>query len=178
MDKFLFKAHKWLGVVAALFLLNLAATGMLLLVKKDVAWIQPPEKKGERPFALGATFDDYLAALKTVPEAGVGSWEDVARLDVRPNKGLVKATCKNAYEVQLDASSARVLQVAIRRSDLIESLHDGSFFHSAVHGGLMPGVSVALAFLSLSGVYLALLPWLRRRKKKRAAIRVVDPSMR
>ena len=166
MDKFLFKAHKWVGVVAAVFLLNLAGTGFLLLIKKNVAWIQPLEQKGERPFELQASFDDILAALKATPEAEVSSWKDVARIDVRPNKGLVKATCANAVEVQIDAATGKALQSAVRRSDLIESIHDGSFFADFVHGGVMPGVSLSLCFLSLSGLYLAALPWIRRRKRR------------
>lgn len=165
MYKTLFKLHKWIGVVAALILVNAAVTGGLLLVKKQFAWIQPPEQKGSASHAPAATFDAVLAALKTVPAAGVSSWKDVARLDVRPNRSLIKATCANGLEVQLDAADARVLQSAVRRSDLIEQIHDGSFFGDAVHGWLMPAVAASLAFLSLSGVYLFLAPWLRRRKR-------------
>ena len=58
----------------------------------------------------------------------VQCWDDVNRLDVRPGRGVVKAWLMNGYEVQVDLGTGRVLQTAYRRSDLIESIHDGSFF--------------------------------------------------
>jgi uncharacterized iron-regulated membrane protein len=166
MYKFWFSTHKWTGVVAALVLLNLAGTGFLLLVKKKSTWIQPAEMKGSAPGKLAVGFDTVLEKLRGVPEAGVREWKDVSRLDVRPSSGVVKVTCKNRYEVQLDATTGAVLQTAYRRSDLIESIHDGSFFGDAVHAYLMPATACALALLSLTGWYLWLAPWLRRRKRR------------
>ena len=42
---------------------------------------------------------------------------------------MVKVQCKNRYEVQIDTETAEILHVAFRRSDLIESIHDGSYFN-------------------------------------------------
>ena len=36
---------------------------------------------------------------------------------------------RTGYEVQIDTETAEILQVAVRRSDLIESIHDGSYFN-------------------------------------------------
>ncbi len=166
MYKFFFSAHKWVGVVAAICLINLAGTGFLLLIKKQVAWIQPPECKGSAPERPATTFDAMLASLRRVPEAAVKEWSDVSRVDLKPSSGVVRITCKNRYEVQLDAATSAVLQVAFRRSDFIESIHDGSFFGGPVHAYLMPVVAVALVFLSFSGWYLWLAPFLRRRKRR------------
>ncbi len=58
----------------------------------------------------------------------VDGWDDVNRLDVRPGRGVVKVWLHNGYEVQVDLGTGAVLQTAYRRSDLIESIHDGSFF--------------------------------------------------
>jgi uncharacterized iron-regulated membrane protein len=38
--------HKWLGIVLAALLLLIACTGILLIQKKNVAWLQPPTQKG------------------------------------------------------------------------------------------------------------------------------------
>jgi len=145
-------------------------TGLFLLLKKDVAWIQPPTQRGDST-ELGLSFDEVLEIAKTVPEAEIESWHDVDRLDVRPSKGMLKVRGVNRWEVQIDAKSGEVLQVAFRRSDLIESLHDGSFFHDRVKLWLFLPSAVVLLALWITGIYLFLLPYLIRRKRKKPAKR-------
>ena len=101
------------------------------MFKKDVAWIQPPTQRGSTE-ELGIGFEEILASARSVPEAGIKGWDDVDRLDVRPSKGMLKVRARNRWEIQLDAATGEILQVAYRRSDLIESLHDGSFFHDKI----------------------------------------------
>lgn len=73
------------------------------------------------------SFAEVLEIAKSAPEAEILSWDDIDRLDVRPDKGMLKVRSKNRWEVQVDTATGEILQVAFRRSDLIESLHDGSF---------------------------------------------------
>ncbi len=61
----------------------------------------------------------------------MSGWKDIERIDVRPGHGAAKVQCKNHWEVQIDLSTGDVLSSTYRRSDLIESLHDGSFFSDA-----------------------------------------------
>lgn len=159
------KVHYWLSLGVALPLLVVIASGVLLQVKKQLTWVQPAEQRGQGPPQVA--FSALLDTLRTVPEAAVATWDDVDRIDVRPGKGLIKVTAQNRYEVQLEAATGRVLQVAYRRSDLIESLHDGSFFSDYVKLGLFLPSGVALFVLWLTGLYLFALPYLARRKKRR-----------
>ena len=69
-----------------------------------------------------------LESVRTDPELGVSSWDDVNRIDVRPGRGVAKVWLHSGYEVQVDLGTGRVMHTAYRRSDLIESIHDGSFF--------------------------------------------------
>ncbi|GIT57713.1 MAG: hypothetical protein Ct9H300mP18_11420 [Candidatus Neomarinimicrobiota bacterium] len=69
---------------------------------------------------------------KTVKETNIDSWNDIDRLDVRIEKGIAKVRTKDRWEVQVDTYSGKVVQVAYRRSDIIEELHDGSWFHENV----------------------------------------------
>ncbi|MCC6358148.1 MAG: PepSY domain-containing protein [Phycisphaerales bacterium] len=155
------KVHYWVSIAIALPLLLIIATGVLLQVKKDFAWIQPPERRGDG--APGISFEAVLAATAAVPEADVRGWTDIQRIDVRPDKSLLKVTATNGWEVQLDVSDGRVLQSAPRRSDLIEALHDGSWFGSAVKRWVFLPSAVLLLLLWATGIYLFLLPQLRRR---------------
>ncbi|MCP4092279.1 MAG: PepSY domain-containing protein [Planctomycetes bacterium] len=159
--------HRIGGIVIAIPFLVVIISGLLLQMKKEFTWIQPATQKGAQSVPE-LSFEQILTATSAVPEAEVASWEDIDRLDVRPGKGMLKVQCKNGVEVQLDASSATVLQVAMRRSDLIEGLHDGSFFHDNAKLWLFLPSGVVVLFLWLSGVYLWWLPHgMRRRKKQR-----------
>ena len=139
-------------------------SGIVLQLKKVSPYIQPPTQRGvgTEP-AIG--FDRILEVARTVPEAEIESWEDVDRLDVRPGKGVVKVRCKNRYEVQIDTKTAEILQVAVRRSDLIESIHDGSYFNDHFKLWVFLPAGIVLATLVITGLHLFLLPYLARRKR-------------
>ena len=143
-------------------------TGLLLQVKKQVTWVQPPERRGSGG-APALALPDVLARVQAVPQAGIRTWDDVERVDVRPGKGIMKVIGHSRWEVQLDAASGAVLQVAYRRSDLIEQLHDGSFFSAAAKTVVFLPVAVIVLGLWVTGVYLFLLPIRQRRLNARAA---------
>ena len=159
------KAHRWGAAISAAPFLLVLVTGCLLQLKKDVAWVQPPTRKGASKEPT-AGFDAILAAVKAVPEAEVRDWGDVERMDVRPRDGVVKVQCKSRYEVQVDFQTAKVLQAEYRRSDLIESLHDGSWFHDAAKVYVFLPVALVVVVLWATGAYLFALPlWVRWKRK-------------
>ncbi len=143
-------------------------TGILLLLKKDVEWIQPPTQAGSTS-EPGLSFDRILDVVRTVPEAGIRSWDDIERVDVRPSNGMLKVRAKNRWEIQLDAKTGAILQVAYRRSDLIESLHDGTFFHDKAKLWVLLPNAVVLLGMWLTGIYLFLLPYRARRRRRQRA---------
>lgn len=162
------KVHRIVALVSAVPFLLILLTGLFLQLKKDVSWIQPATRSGSGDAPV-ISFEQVLDAARGVPEAEVESWSDVDRLDVRPDRGLIKVRARNRWEVQVDAQSGEVLQVAYRRSDLIESLHDGSWFHDRVKLWVFLPVAVLLLGLWGTGVYLWLLPHLVRRRRRREA---------
>jgi len=154
--------HRWASIAISLPLLIVILSGFLLLFKKESNWIQPPTRAGTTS-QLSLSFDQILAISKSVPEAKIKSWDDVNRLDVRPKKGMVKVRAKNRWEIQIDTQTGHILQVAYRRSDLIESLHDGSFFHPNARLWIFFPVAILLLILWLSGIYLFII---RTKKRK------------
>lgn len=163
--KFNRKLHRWGAILAATPVLVILVTGLLLQLKKEVSWIQPPTELSATP-GLSLSFDEILAAARQVPEAGISTWADVDRLDVRPGRGIVKVRGNNRWEVQLDATTGEVLASKYRRSDLIESLHDGSWFHDRAKLWLFFPAAVILLGLWFTGIYLWFLPHLVRRHRK------------
>lgn len=167
------KIHYWASAAAALPLFVIILTGLLLQAKKHSAWVQPPEHRGTGTIPI-LSLDDVLERLKHVPAMNVRSWDDVNRLDVRPGRGLVKAWLQNGYEVQIDLGTGQVLHTAYRRSDLIEAIHDGSFFGGDwVKLGLFLPAGITLLLLWLGGVWMFFVPlwgkWKRRARMSRAS---------
>jgi uncharacterized iron-regulated membrane protein len=159
------QVHYWLSLGVALPLGLVIASGLLLQLKKQIPWVQPTEQRGSG--APAGTMAALLDTLRARPDVGVASWDDVDRVDVRPGKGLVKVTTTDRLEVQLDAATGRVLQVAVRRSDLIESLHDGSFFGDVAKLGVFLPAGALLLVLWFTGLILFVQPFWRRRKPRR-----------
>jgi len=163
--------HRLGSIIVLLPITIIIVSGIVLQLKKVSPYIQPPTQRGAgtEP-AIG--FERILEVARTVPEAEIESWEDVDRLDVRPGDGVVKVRCKNRYEVQIDTETAEILQVAFRRSDLIESIHDGTYFHDSFKLWVFLPAGLILAMLALTGLHLFCLPHLakwRQRRKKLAA---------
>jgi uncharacterized iron-regulated membrane protein len=164
------KAHRWGAILVAGPFLLVVVTGLLLQVKKQVGWVQPPTRKGAgKEPAIG--FDAILNAVKSVPEMEVTGWSEISRIDVQPSKGIAKVTSKNHWETQIDLKSGAVLQSAYRRSDLIESLHDGSWFHDNAKLFIFLPSGVIVLGLWLTGMYLFALPWWVKWRRRRAVPR-------
>jgi uncharacterized iron-regulated membrane protein len=161
------KSHRWGAILVAAPFLVVILTGVLLQLKKHWTWVQPPTLRG-RGATPAVALDALLDAARSRPEAGVRDWDDIDRIDVQPKRGIAKVQAHSRWEVQVDLQTGEVLQVAYRRSDLIESLHDGSWFHErAKLGVFLPSALVVLG-LWLTGVYLFFLPhWVRRARGKK-----------
>jgi hypothetical protein len=159
------KIHYWASAAVAVPILIVIATGILLQTKKYVTWIQPAERRGAA-HSPQLSLPEVLEIAKTVPEAEIKTWDDINRLDVRPARGMLKVTAKNHWEIQIDTQTGAILQTAYRRSDIIESMHDGSFFSEGVKMWIFLPAGVVLLLLWLTGIYLFVLPfWVKRKRK-------------
>ncbi len=161
------KIHRWGSIIIAVPIVVMLGAGVLLTLKKDVDWIQPPTREGSSLEVPSATFEEMFAAAKSVPEAGIEKWQDLARVDIKPDKGIVKFISKSRWEVQIDTSTAEILQVAYRRSDLIETIHDGTFFAEPAKLFLILPAGVVLFVLWCTGLYMFFLPHYKRRQRRR-----------
>jgi uncharacterized iron-regulated membrane protein len=157
--------HLWLSLVIFIPVVIVIGSGLLLQVKKEFDWIQPPTQKLQSA-APSISFDDVLSAVQKVPQANIQTWGDIDRLDVRPSKGIIKVRGRNHWEVQLSASTAEVLQVAYRRTDTIEAIHDGSWFFEGAKLWLFLPVAIVLFILWLTGLVM-LYTTLKSKYKKR-----------
>jgi uncharacterized iron-regulated membrane protein len=167
------RLHYWLAIAAAIPALVIFTSGVLLQVKKHAAWVQPGEQRGSAA-TPSIPFDRVLTIARTIPEAGIQEWSDIDRIDVRPSRGILKVTSRTRWELQIDSHTGSVLSSAHRRSDLIESIHDGSWFHPWAKLGVFLPTGVILLLMLGSGLYLFWLPlWVKARRR-----RASPPSLR
>jgi uncharacterized iron-regulated membrane protein len=160
------KLHRWGAIATALPFLLVIATGVLLQLKKQLPWVQPPEQRTTSTVPT-VTMAQIFAAARSVPQAGIASWDDVERVDMRPSKGIAKVISHSRWELQIDLATGAVLQSAYRRSDLIEQLHDGSWFHDTAKLWVFLPSGVIVLGLWGTGLYLFVLPYLARAQKRR-----------
>ena len=83
------RVHYWGAAIAGIPLVVIICAGVLLQLKKQLAWVQPTEHRGSSG-APGLTFDQLLAIARSVPAAEVTTWDDIPRIEGRPQKGLIK----------------------------------------------------------------------------------------
>lgn len=160
------KIHRTTGAFLFVFFFIIAITGFLLGIKKHSAGIILPQtQKG-----TSTELHDFLP-LDSLQNNAVHflsvylndkEKSEIDRIDVRPDKGMVKFTFKsNFYEVQVDGSTGGLLQIETRRSDVIEKIHDGSIvdYYSGFKSGTFKLVytiimSFALMVFTITGFWL------------------------
>ena len=159
------KIHYWGAVACAIPIAIVIVTGVLLLLKKDFEWIQPSSEKGlgQQP---AISFDSVLPLLRDIEEIQVDSWKQIKRIDVRPSKGIFKIQLKDNWEVQMDHQTGEILKVAFRRSDIIEAIHDGSYFHDKAKLTVFLPAALVLLILWITGIYLFVITELAKRRSK------------
>ncbi|NJL74827.1 MAG: PepSY domain-containing protein [Saprospiraceae bacterium] len=149
--------HRWVGITIALLATISALTGILLAFKKNVDLLQPPTNKGES-FELSAW--KSLAELAHIANVSFstaypGVPNHIDRIDVQPNKGIVKVLMEKGYwEVQLDGKSGEVLSIAQRHADWIEHLHDGSIISDGFKLISMNVLGWGLILMIVTGLWL------------------------
>ncbi len=160
--------HKWIGISVALFMLITSTTGVLLGWKKNVELLQPATQKGSSlAFAEWTSFDKVARAALLAIDSVAGRTIEIDRMDVRPDKGIIKVTFKEGYwEAQVDGASGNVLSVAQRHADWIEHIHDGSIISEAFKLVYTNYIGLGLLFLSITGFWLWYGPKVIRKAKQ------------
>lgn len=172
------KLHRWTGVFLFIFFFAIAITGLLLGWKSNSnGYILPETQKGTSiVLSEWLSLDSLYAISCQVVRDSIDSQLslELNRIDVRKNKGLAKFVFEEGnWGVQLDGATGKVLQIGKRRSDLIENLHDGSFFDDQLG---TKGKPIKLVYTTVLGLALILFTvtgfWLwygpKRLKKKKS----------
>lgn len=152
------KIHRISGLYLLIFFLVMAISGIMLGWKKNTnGYLLPNSQTGTtQNVAAWLSFDSLKTiAVKTLQDSiKFTGAPKISKIDARPEKGIVKFVFKGHYVgIQLDGATGEVLQLAKRRSDLIENIHDGSVLDKTF--GTERGI-FKLIYTSLMGFSLVL----------------------
>ena len=163
LQRAMFYAHLWVGVLFTVVLLVVAVTGIVLNHKRGLGLMPDVDHAPTAPLAASlpiAELADRARAAARLP----ADEAPVDRMDVRPDKGFVKVRFDDPgwTEVTVDLASGRALHVGRRGDVFMEQLHSGELFGKKwVY--LSDAAAVALTVLLVSGYWLWLAPRWRRR---------------
>ena len=155
--------HKWVGVIAMVFLVTIGITGLLLAWKKNSGgYLLANTRQGTTTLPSGwLSIDSIQSSAKNYlfkMQPGIDAAID--RIDIRPDNGIAKVTFKNHYHaVQVDLGTGTPLLLEKRRGDFIEHLHDGTILDKITGWKWLKLsystlVGLSLLFLCFSGFWL------------------------
>ncbi len=169
------KVHRITGAFLFLFFFFIAISGILLGLKNNSnGLILPKSHQGTSSNLKNwLPIDSLHTKACTVLHDSISPTLslELDRIDIRKNKGMVKFIFKNHHwEVQLDGTSGKLLNIGKRHSDFIENLHDGSILdnyfktsHNQIRVIYTSIMGLALLLFSTTGFWL----WYGPKKMKR-----------
>lgn len=169
------KLHRWIASALFAFFFLISITGLLLAWKKNSGGylLAKTYEGSSKDLSVWLSLDSLQKNAVTALHSRISPDlnAQVDRIDVRPDKGMVKVTFRDHYwAVQLDGATGSVLHLERRRADFIEHLHDGSLLDRLTGiGGMKLTYStimgLALLLLTISGFWLWYNPKRIRKKK-------------
>lgn len=155
--------HRKIAVALFLFFLVISLTGILLGIKKQTGLLAPTQKGVSNNAADWLPLDSLQknANRFLVDSVLKGLSTELDRIDIRPDKGIVKFVFKDHYHgLQLDLTTGGLLSIEKRKSDFIEHLHDGTIVDRLLGTserfklGYTVIMGLSLFLLILSGLWL------------------------
>lgn len=150
------KIHRTTGAILFIFFFVVSISGLLLGWKKHSGgMILPKSYKG-----ISTDPQDWKSLAELHARATIIAREKISpdlsleleRIDVRPDKGMVKFVFVEDYwGLQLDLTTGKLLHIERRRSDFVENIHDGSVL-DYIFG--TDGEYLKLAYTSIMGLSL------------------------
>lgn len=150
------KVHRTTGALLFVFFFIVAVTGLLLGWKKHSGNLLLAKSRtgvSTNPsdwLSLDSLHSNAIRFAQTEIDPNIS--QVLERIDVRPDKGMVKFVFAEKYVgLQLDCTTGELLYVEQRRSDFIEQLHDGSILDRLLN---IKNGTIKLIYTSVMGCAL------------------------
>lgn len=149
------RIHRYTGALLFAFFFVIGVTGLLLGWKKNSGgYLLARSSQGTTTdLSQWLPLDSLQArAVWLLDSVDTRLSPEIDRIDVRPDKGMVKFTFTHHYmALQLDGATGNLLQFEQRRADFVEHLHDGSYVDRLLN---TPGGLFKLVYTTIMGLAL------------------------
>ena len=156
--------HRWIALFIIIPLFITTATGVLLLLRHQVEWVQPSSLKLSH-VAHWATIEQVLTELKNDPRTHRYKWQDMGSVIYKPSKGVIQLRTRDDQLIQLDGTSAEILSIAPRRTSWLIQLHEGTYWGKAMRLYVFLPAALGLLLLLISGGILIVKHYKKKLKK-------------
>lgn len=158
--------HRWIAILITIPLLITTITGVLLLLRQQLDWVQPSSLK-QAHVVQWATMDSVLDSITHNKHTKIKSWKDISSVIYKPSKGTIQIRTKKKILIQLNGASAQVLSVKPRRTGWLIQLHEGSYWGKDIRRYIFLPAAIGLLFLLISGGILTFKYYKRKWKKRK-----------
>jgi len=151
------KVHRKIAIFLFAFFLIISISGILLGIKKQTGLLAPTKQGTSKDLSTWLSIDSLLKnAIRFLYDSVSTNLSAIVdRIDVRPDKGIVKFKFKEHFNgLQLDGATGELLLIEKRRSDFIEKLHDGSILDGIFGTG---GDQLKVSYTVIMGLSLFML---------------------
>lgn len=140
------KTHRYVALGATLPLILVALSGVMLQVRNQFEWIQPSPVSAEM-----LSGEALLPFEKIISDHGQ---ENVDQIIYRPTKKNMAVRLKDGTEVQIHPQTGAVLKTAVRRTNFLIDLHQGTWMGKIGQYGIYFPTALAFCFLIVSGIVI------------------------
>lgn len=163
------KVHKWAGLILSIVFMFIAVTGLLLVYYIPLGLGTDLEKgvKADPNKSLSIEKVISIATSQNIP--GIKSVDDIFRIELNPGLNVYRVRLENNQEVQIDASTGKVLSTKPDFSGYLISLHDGTTFGNLYRYSALTFAGLSLILLSFSGYYMVGFPLYKRLMARKKA---------
>jgi uncharacterized iron-regulated membrane protein len=136
--------HRYIAILISLPLIITALTGVILQLRDQFEFIQPSPVKSE--ISKDKKFLTFEEIKKQYPE--------MDQVIFRPSKGSMVVRFKDGQENQIHPQTGEVLKTAMRRTNFLIELHQGSWMGNFGQYFIHFFAGLGLCFLIVSGLVI------------------------
>lgn len=153
--KLIRKYHRRLSIIFALPVLIIVVTGILLILRSKLSFIQTPAPKVEK-----VAIEKVRPIAEIIKKLNIDE-KKISSIIYKPSKNIYSIRTKDYEEYYLHPETLEILRTGPKMSTLLIQLHEGSFFSPTVRDYIFFPTSLVLFFLWITGLLLFFRPKLK-----------------
>lgn len=146
--------HRKVSILFALPVLIIVVTGVLLILRSKLSWIQSPSPKIKSiSIENMRSIPEVFKKLKIYQGLKLNK-KDISSIIFKPSKNIFTVRTKDYREIIIHPETLEIINIGPKYSTLLIQIHEGTFFTSWARDFIFLPTSLALIFLWFSGLVI------------------------